>query len=374
MAQQHWQVHPETGFLLYPQPLAQLTTDTFPAPPATIEAVEKAAENLTTWVVNQQANSLLQALQAIDWQTIQCDSIRPLALERLFMLYGYFASAWIHGFSKSRLPSSIAQPFTAIAKQVQRPPMLSYAGQVLGNWELKNPDAGFAPENIVLLQTFTELLDESWFFRVHIAIEAQSGTMLYDLSRVNTAVDAENDMAVLEVLRTLQDGLVQITKTFHRMPDLCDPDIYHQDMRPYLMSFDKTVVFEGLKDNPTPLRGGSGAQSSVVPALIAGLNIEHESTELIHSLMDMQRYMPLEHRDFIQHMRQIRLRDYCKTRPHLADAYNHVLRQLMTFRRAHLYYAKAYIFAKSTNPTGTGGTAFMSFLSKLIDETSEFML
>jgi hypothetical protein len=73
-------------------------------------------------------------------------------------------------------------------------------------------------------------------------------------------------------------------------------------------------------------------------------------------------------------MRQIRLREYCKTRPHLADAYNHVLRQLMTFRRAHLYYARTYIFEKSTNPVGTGGTEYMAFLSKLIDETAQFML
>lgn len=374
MTQYHWQVHTETGFLLHPQPLAQLTSDTFPTSQSMIEAIEKAAANLNIWVMNQQSDILLQHLQAVDRQAIQYDKITPLALERLFMLYGYFASAWIHGFSKSQLPVAIAQPFAALAKQVQRPPMLSYAGQVLSNWELKNPEEGFTPQNISLQQTFTNLVDESWFFRVHIAIEAQSGTMLHALSTVNMAIDAENDMAVLEVLRTLREGLVQITKTFHRMPDLCDPDVYYQDIRPYLMSFEKTVVFEGVQPNPTPLRGGSGAQSSVVPALIAGLNIEHESTELIHSLMDMQRYMPLEHRDFIQHMRQIRLRDYCKTRPHLADAYNHILRQLMTFRRAHLYYAKTYIFEKSTNPVGTGGTAFMSFLSKLIDETSEFML
>jgi indoleamine 2,3-dioxygenase len=140
------------------------------------------------------------------------------------------------------------------------------------------------------------------------------------------------------------------------------------------MSFDADVIFEGLEKNPTPLRGGSGAQSSIVPALLAGLGIEHASTELTTSLMDMRQYMPVEHRAFIQRMRQLELRSYCESRPHLADAYNHVLRQLITFRRAHLYYARTYIFEKSTDPTGTGGTAYMAFLSKLIDETTDYFL
>jgi indoleamine 2,3-dioxygenase len=373
MSQTHWHLHAPTGFLLH-QPLQHLTPDAFPVESETIERLETAASKLQTWIANGQADNLLDGLQDVDWQAIQFDCLNTLVLERLFLLYGYFTSAWVHGFGKSLIPAAIAQPFAAIAKRVQRPPILSYAGQVLGNWMLRNPEAGFTPQNILLLQTFTHLVDESWFFRVHIAIEAQSGKMLYALSSVNAAIDTENDMAVLDVLRTLQTGLVQITKTFHNMPDLCDPDVYYQDVRPYLMSFDKNVIFEGVDPNPVPLRGGSGAQSSVVPALLAGLRLEHESSELIHSLMDMRRYMPVEHQAFIQHMREIRLREYCKTRPHLADAYNHVLRQLMTFRRAHLYYARTYIFEKSINPVGTGGTEYMSFLSKLIDETANFML
>src|SRR5690606_13120937 len=112
-------------------------------------------------------------------------------------------------------------------------------------------------------------------------------------------------------------------------------DIYYQKIRPYLMSFDDTIIFEGIQPNPTPLRGGSGAQSSIVPIMLAGLGIDHQSSQLTANLKDMQRYMPREHRQLIDDMHHSTLRDYCQQHPPLRDAYNHVLRQLITFRRAH---------------------------------------
>jgi len=366
-----WQIYPETGFLLYPSPSLHLTTAQSSLLSATAEALDTAAAHLSEWLVGQQFNSLLYALKAVK---IEVECIDSFTMEHILSLYGYFASAWVHGFGKKRVPVAIALPLVTLAQAVNRPPMLSYAGQVLANWHLKDPQAGFTPDNVALLHTFTDLVDESWFFRVHVAIEAQSGKLLHALRSSNKVIEAEDDMGVLEILRILRAGLVDITKTFHHMPDLCDPDVYFQRVRPYLMSFSKEIVYEGVESNPTPLRGGSGAQSSIVPALLAGLGIEHKSSDLIDSLLDMRRYMPVPHRTFIQQMRQIRLREYCALRPHLADAYNHVLRQLMTFRRAHLYFAKTYIFEKSTTGTGTGGTNFMVFLSQLIDETEQYML
>lgn len=374
MTNQHWTIHPKTGFLLYPQPPRTLTLHNGCLTAESIEALETASTRLPQWLIERNDNAFWRILHTIQFTTINLECNELLFIERLFMMYGYFASAWVHGFGKPVLPAAIAQPLVALSQWVQRPPMLSYAGQVLSNWLLKDATAGFVPQNILLLQTFTPLIDESWFFRVHVAIEAQAGEMLDGLSHVSEALAAGDDMGVLMVLRTLQAGLVRITKTFHQMPDLCDPDVYFQQVRPYLMSFGQDVVYEGVDKQPAPLRGGSGAQSSIVPALLAGLGIDHETTELVHTLTDLRQYMPVEHRAFIQQMRQLRLRAYCQSRPHLADAYNHVLRQLMTFRRAHLYYARTYLFEKSTNPVGTGGTDYLAFLSKLIDETTDFLL
>jgi hypothetical protein len=88
----------------------------------------------------------------------------------------------------------------------------------------------------------------------------------------------------------------------------------------------------------------------------------------------MQTYMPPEHRRFIAEIDPHLIRDYVVHKPPLGDAYNACLRQLMTFRRAHLYYAKTYIFEKSTSAVGTGGTQFMDFLSKLVEETEAHLI
>jgi indoleamine 2,3-dioxygenase len=302
------------------------------------------------------------------------DESSDLSQEQAFQRYGYWACAWVHGLGENRIPAEIAIPLSRLAACLERPAILSYAGMVLNNWQLVEPSKGFIPENIKLHWHFTHLIDESWFFRVHIAIEAQAGEMLHALETVREAIAEDAEHEVLVALRTMQKGFVQITKTFHEMPKLCDPDIYYQQVRPFLMSFDKDVIFEGVEPNPSPLRGGSGAQSSVVPAMLAGLGLDHAENELISNMSDMRRYMPKAHREFIASMAGHPLREYCKTRPPLVDAYNHVLRQLITFRRAHLYFARSYIFEKSTNPIGTGGTEYMAFLSQLIDETGKQFL
>jgi indoleamine 2,3-dioxygenase len=294
--------------------------------------------------------------------------------EQAFQRYGYWLCTWVHGFGEKVIPAQLAIPFSRLAASLERPPMLAYAGMVLGNWQVIEANKAFIPENIRLHWQFRDLVDESWFFRVHVAIEGQAGAMLHALETVREAIAADEMHTVLVALRTMQAGLVQITRTFHEMPKLCDPDVYYQQVRPLLMSFGADVIFEGVEPKPSPLRGGSGAQSSIVPAMLAGLGIDHESNELTSNLTDMRRYMPKAHRDFIDSLHGHPLREYCKARPPLVDAYNYVLRNLITFRRAHLYFARTYIFEKSTNPVGTGGTEYMAFLSKLIDETAKQLL
>lgn len=372
MTKSQWYVSAKQGFLSSEQPgqywLAMLAY----LPDAYTKITQNISKNQTFHDILPHINLKTNDSSTFDVSKI-CNSGDSMLIEMAFSLFGYLASAWV-GEGNHKIPESISLPLVDLATCLNRPPMLSYTGMVLNNWRLKDEALGFTPKNIELLFHFTDLIDESWFFQVHVAIEAQAGKMLRSMVDVQDAIAEEDQQAVLVHLRTMQAGLVQITQTFHEMPDLCDPDVYFQKIRPYLMSFGKNIIFEGVSPNPTPLRGGSGAQSSIVPAMLAGLGIGHRESELTANLTDMRLYMPIEHREFVAKMNQSKLRDYCKTHPPLKDAYNHVIRQLITFRRAHVYYARAYIFAKSTNPVGTGGTAYMSFLSKLIDETIEQLL
>lgn len=367
----HWFITHNLGFLssMIPDPALNLALSKVSAKAR--KNLKNAIKHLPDWYTDAELEQHLTTIPDIRRKLTDSQSDN----EMFFMLYAYFASAWVHGAKNPIIPKNIALPLLELSQRVQRPPMLAYTGMVLNNWRLLAHSDDFVPDNIELLLTFTHLKDESWFFQVHIAIEAQAGEMLQAMIDAQEAIAAEDDQAVLVCLRQMNDGLVRITKIFHEMPKHCDPDVYYQQVRPLLMSFTDEVVFEGAKKQPaTPLRGGSGAQSSIVPAMLAGLGISHQASQLTRNLDDMRRYMPLEHQQFITDMGKSKLRAYCAERPPLRDLYNHVLRHLITFRRAHLYYARTYIFEKSTNPVGTGGTEYMSFLSKLIDETAEQML
>ena len=374
MSDSSWQVHEDRGFLIYPDPLPHLSALDSCLPPDVIEQLEDTAAAIPDLVQNGQVRRHLEDLPLVDFQAWLSDDTDPRLLERLVSLYGTFTNAYLHSDPPTKhLPAVIAVPFDYLSKMVERPPVMSYANMVLNNWQRVDPDGDLSLENIDLLQTFTGLTDEAWFFRVHAAIEARSGAVLQAANAAITAVREEDDNAMLSALRTIRQGLVDIVQIFHRMPEHCDPDVYYQAVRPFLFGL-SDVIFEGVDTQPRSYHGGSGAQSSVIPAVNAALGVRHEDSHLTHYLNAIRAYMPIQHRAYIDNLQNPLVREFASHSLVLSDAYNHCLRQIMTFRRAHFYYAKTYIFEKSTDPMGTGGTAFMSFLNRLIDETATYLI
>ena len=366
-----WHIHAETGFLLYPQPLAHLNAVDSELPVHVGETLEQVASNLPQWIMKDTVRTELAQLEPFDFS---CDkALDWRQWERLHLLYGYFTNAYLHSPPATQmLPSNLAVPFSQISKKVDRPPILSYVDMVLANWT--RLDAGdLTLDNLDLLQCFTPTEDERWFFLVHVAIEARAGKLLDALPTALAAVKLGDDRRILEVLREVRQGLAEIIRIINRMLDHCDPDIYYQQVRPYLFGL-TNVHFEGVSDEPQTWLGGSGAQSSVVPAILAGLGVRHERSELTRYLSQIRAYMPGAHRQFIESLNTTALREYVKDKLMLTDAYNHCLRQIITFRRAHFYYAKTYIFEKSTSRLGTGGTQFMDFLHQLTKETEAQLL
>ena len=108
--------------------------------------------------------------------------------------------------------------------------------------------------------------------------------------------------------------------------------------------------------------------------MVAALGIRHQASELTQHLEVMKAYMPPAHRRFVAEAESTVIRDYVISHPAMAQTYNACIRQMMTFRRAHFFYARTYIFERSTNPVGTGGSMFMDFLTKLIAETEAHLI
>jgi indoleamine 2,3-dioxygenase len=149
-----------------------------------------------------------------------------------------------------------------------------------------------------------------------------------------------------------------------RIPEKMDPALYYRTFRPYIRFFEG-VVYEGMALTPMNFRGETGAQSSLMPALIAFMKIPHRQSALTDHLTDMRRFMPLQHRQLIAELEALpAVRDLAEP-----EAYNEVLEAMATFREVHFTWAQEYVNRWVEDPRGTGGTPYMEWLRQLIDET-----
>src|SRR6266850_2596217 len=243
------------------------------------------------------------------------------------------------------LPPQLAQPWYEVAQRLGRPPVLSYASYALDNWRQLDQTKPIQLDNIELLQDFLGGLDEEWFVVVHIQIEREAGSGLAGLLRgMRGAAEDKEGEALL--------GL------------------------------------ESFAGQPQQFRGETGAQSSIVPCLDAGLGIAHAPDPLTLYLQEMRDYMPPRHRAFLQVLEKATddlgrplfagyVRDRKFHTPDLWTAYCACVDLLVQFRTIHIDYADSYIHrqqqAHASNPTavGTGGTPFMQYLQKHLDETKQ---
>ena len=294
----------------------------------------------------------------------------PLPLPVLHLYYvrlGFLASAYINqvGDEPARLlPRNIAIPLCDVSARLGRPPILSYDGYALANWKRFNPDGPIALGNIDTIQDFVHLYDEHWFILVHVEIEANAAVMLGAIDRVEQALAAGDFAVIDDAVATIARCVWSQVAVLRRIPERMDPALYYKTFRPYIRFFEG-VVYEGVDESPMDHRGETGAQSSVVPTLVAFLKVPHRPSLLTDHLADMRRFMPREHRALIEHVEAMP-----DVRDHVArDTFNDALEALATFRETHYNFAKKYISQWVADPRGTGGTPYLQWLGQLIDET-----
>ena len=298
------------------------------------------------------------------------------------------------------LPPQLAQPWREVAQQLGRPPVLSYASYALDNWRRLDKTKPIQLDNIVLLQNFLGGLDEEWFVVVHIQIEREAGPGLAGLLRAMKGAAADKEDEVLLGLNSLALAQTAMRGTLLRMKERCDPYVYYNRVRPYIHGWKNSpslpngLVYEGVDSylgKPQQFRGETGAQSTIVPCLDAGLGIAHAPDPLTMYLQEMRDYMPPRHRAFLQDLEAATdnlgrpllagyVRDRKLRNPDLWAAYSACVDLLAKFREIHIGYADSYIHrqhqAHASNPTavGTGGTPFMQYLQKHLDETKQTLV
>jgi indoleamine 2,3-dioxygenase len=293
-----------------------------------------------------------------------------LTLPELRLYYvrlGFLASAYVNQVGEDPatvLPCNIAIPLCEVCRRLNRPPILSYDGYALYNWKRFDTSGPIALGNIDTIQDFVHLYDEHWFILVHVEIEARAASLLRSIGTIGQAVREKNTTAIDPAIAAIVKTLWSQVDVLRRIPEKMDPALYYRTFRPYIRFFEG-VVYEGVDTAPMNYRGETGAQSSIMPTMVAFLKIPHRPSLLTDHLADMRRFMPAEHRALIEQVEAMpAIRDHVDK-----TLFNEALEAIAAFRETHLDFAKRYIAQWVGDPRGTGGTPYLQWLSQLIDET-----
>jgi len=303
--------------------------------------------------------------------------VRPEDLPGLRLYYvrtGFLASAYVNQVgeqSATTLPANLAEPLYRACQLLRRPPILSYDGYALYNWKRFRKDGPIALGNIDTIQNFVHLYDEHWFILVHVEIEAIAARILDAIARVEIALaDGDSiDPALLNIAAAIRDQV----SVLRRIPEHMDSTIYYRTFRPYIRFFEN-VSYEGIRlpagRASMNFRGETGAQSSIMPALVSFMKIPHKPSMLTDYLADMRNYMPFEHRMLIERVQAMpAIRPMASKEP-----FNAILEAIAEFRSIHYGWAQEYINRWTADPRGTGGTPYMQWLDQLIQETRSFKI
>ena len=323
--------------------------------------LDEIGRDLPSLLEDSSFRDYVRGLRIPEWPE---DRLREETLPELRLYYlrlGFLASAYINQVGQppaNTLPQNVAVPLCRACALLGRPPILSYDGYALYNWKRFDASGPIALGNIDTLQDFVHLYDEHWFILVHVEIEAIGAQVLAGIDRARDATEVNVG------LREIASAVWRQVAVLRRIPEKMNSSLYYRTFRPYIRFFEN-VVYEGVAQTAMNFRGETGAQSSLMPVLIAFMKIPHRQSALTDHLTDMRRFMPLEHRQLIAEVEALApMRD-------LADpaAYNDVLEAMAAFREVHYTWAQEYVNRWVADPRGTGGTPYMEWLRQLIDET-----
>jgi indoleamine 2,3-dioxygenase len=358
------------GFLPEADPLTA-----FP-PDSEFAVLDEVGRDLPSLLHDRGFRQYVRSLNIPLWPNYRA---RPEDLPLLRLYYvriGFLASAYVNQVGEppaTALPAHVAVPLCRACQLLRRPPILSYDGYALYNWKRFRQDGPIRLGNIDTIQNFVHLYDEHWFILVHVEIEAIAARILDAIARVEATLNSSDGDSIDGPLWDIATAIQDQVRVLRRIPEHMDPALYYRTFRPYIRFFE-SVSYEGIDPGVSELtmnfRGETGAQSSIMPTLVAFMKIPHQRSMLMDHLADMRNYMPLEHRlliEGVQVMPPIR-------RVAGREPFNAILDAIAEFRSIHYGWAQEYINRWTADPRGTGGTPYMQWLDQLIQETRAFKI
>jgi indoleamine 2,3-dioxygenase len=345
------------GFLPEPDPVSRFPHD------SELSRLDQLGRDLPSLLEDVAFRAFVRGLEIPPWPEGAVTRENLPYLRLYYIRLGFLASAYVNQVPlppESLLPKNVAVPLSRACKLLNRPPILSYDGYALYNWKRFRETGPIALGNIDTIQNFVHMYDEHWFILVHVDIEARAAEILRAIENWRKAASGDVNECLRQVARAVW-GQVEVLK---RIPEKMDPHLYFKTFRPYIRFFEN-VVYEGVDSDPISYRGETGAQSSILPALVAFLKIPHKPSMLTDHLAALRQFMPAEHRALLKEIEALP-----PVKPMAEkEAFNDALEAVAAFREVHFGWADLYIHRHVQDPRGTGGTPYRQWLRQLIDET-----
>lgn len=370
----NFDIDPVRGFLPADDPLASL--------PEVFSDLEDIAQNFSAYFLSGRLREAVQDISiGAEIESLTTAGEQQRAMLLLSMLASAFV--WCCKEPAVKIPANISIPWQYVAEKTGRPMIVVHAAVVLNNWRRFDTDKPLSLENLDTLQTFLGGIDEKWFYLVTVMVEAAGAAALPALVEIRSAINTGDTAGMTQRLESVAAAVRNMQRMLERMPEHCDPHIFYHRVRPFLQGWPAPgIIYEGVSDSPQMLFGGSAAQSSLLQSIDAGLTITHHHPQTSDFLLEMRRYMPPNHRRFIETLENgPSVREFVSkkktTHPTLAGAYNQCIQAIDAFRKKHIEITVQYILEQSpekSSAKGTGGTTFMQFLSHAKRETKGKMI
>ncbi|KAI1077432.1 indoleamine 2,3-dioxygenase [Whalleya microplaca] len=343
---------------------------------------------------------------------------------RAYVILSFLSHSYVWGGDNASevLPPVISAPYLQISELLDLPPVATYSA--LNLWNFTTTTGNFGDlDSIEALHTFSGTEDESWFFSVSVAMEAEGAYIIPVILRALEAIEYCDYSTTIEGLDEMTMCIGKLARLLNRMYEKCDPMVFYHQIRPYLAGsknmaaagLPNGVLYEDWNGTKTwkQLRGGSNGQSSLIQLFDIVLGVEHAivggSSQTKSTLSsdgsktaptfheEVRSYMPAGHSAFLQHISQT-----CNLRKHvdtsatsdeqgrLKRSFQAATKALGDFRNKHMQMVTRYIIIPSRRQshvpsvnlatssqanqrqgelTGTGGTALIPFLRQTRDET-----
>ncbi|KAI3321587.1 Indoleamine 2,3-dioxygenase [Xylariaceae sp. AK1471] len=369
----------KNGFLPVEQPLKFLPDEYY-------QPWEQIVDQLPTLITEKIIRNTVDNLEVLTTARLTTEAEWQRAYVILcFLSHGYI---WGDDVPSEILPPSITVPFLQVSEHLDLPPVATYAA--LNLWNFSCTGDNFADlDSLKALHTFSGTEDESWFFILSVAVEAQGSHIIPLMLRAMEAVKHTDYDTVTSALTQMASCVRQLTRLLDRMSEKCDPMVFYHRIRPFLAGT-KNMAAAGLPNGMfydegdgvgcwRQLRGGSNGQSSLIQFFDLVLGIDHTSTgnrrpqngdssstgKMAASEMsfheEVRLYMPGPHRKFLASVsRKNRFKDFVlststSTSPspkqrRLQQSYQDATRALGDFRTAHMQMVTRYIIVPSRKP------------------------